>query len=180
MKTQFFKTSLILLSLVFGLTATSCSNDDGDNPGGNTAAAGTVKATVDGQDFQSTDMTTSLTIIDSAGGGKTFSITATDLEGRNLTLQVTEGYVGEGTYEIGGDNIIFVVATWVVIDLNTFQPTTYAAPFEDTTVKGSMTITSDDGSNVQGNFEFVAGDGDGSQGPINTVNVTNGSFNLDY
>jgi len=167
----------MFLFLSFGFT--SCSDDDGDGGGGSTAAAGTLKATVDGQNFESASMTTSATIVE-AGGGKSFAVTATDLEGRNLTLQISFGYEGEGTYEIGGDNTVFVVATWVVIDLNTFQPTTYASPFEDTTVRGSMTITSDDGSNVQGTFEFVAGDGDGSQGPINTVNVTNGSFNLDY
>ena len=53
MKTQFFKTSLIMLGLVFGLMTTSCSDeDDGGGSGGN-AAPGTVKANVDGSNFVS-------------------------------------------------------------------------------------------------------------------------------
>ena len=178
MKTQFLKTSLILLSLVFGLTTMSCSDDDdGDNPGGNTAAAGTVKANVDGFNFESSPMVSSLTL-QNAGGSTTMFITSTDLEGRNLTLQII-GYNGEGNYDIGGANTILVTATWVVVDVNnpTGTPETYISPYDGDAVRGFIDVNSDSGDNMQGTFEFTAADNMGGSG---TINVTNGSFNLDY
>jgi len=178
MKTQFLKTSLILLSLVFGLTTMSCSDDDGDNPGGNTAAAGTVKADVDVYNFESSPMASSLSVADGGGGSTTMFITATDLGGRNLTLQIV-GYNGEGNYDIGGVNSILVTATWIVVDVNnpTGTPETWISPYDGDAVRGFIDVNSDSGDNMQGTFEFSASDGTGGSG---TINVTNGSFNLDY
>ena len=180
MKTQLLKTSLILLGLVFGLTTTSCSDeDDGGGSGGN-AAAGTIKANVDGFNFESEPMATSLTITDD-GAGTTMLITATDFEGRNLTLQITTGYSGEGNYDIGGDNTVFVTATWVEVDVNDpFGPQdSYISPYDDDgdPIKGFIDINSDTGDNIKGTFEFTAAD---NMGGNDIVNVTNGSFNLDY
>jgi len=178
MNSKFLTICAIFFSLI--LTTTSCSSDDDGGGGGgeSQAAAGTLRATVDGANFESTATTTSLTIIDLGQQGKSFFITATDLQGRNLTLQVALGYEGEGSYDIGGTNLVFVNATWVVVDVNDpFNPETYVAPYDDDSVRGEMVITSDDGSNVQGTFEFTAKD---NMGGSTVVNVTNGSFNIDY
>lgn len=163
------------LFLFFAFSTSSCSDDDGDN-GGGTAAAGTVKANVDGSNFESQSMTSSLTLVD-GGGSTTMLITATDLEGRNLTLQVI-GYNGEGSYDIGGNNTILVNATWVEVDVNNpSNVQTYISPYDGDAVRGFIEIDSDSGDNMQGTFEFTAGDNMGGTG---VVDITSGSFNLDY
>ena len=175
MKSNFLFIGAMFLFLAF--TTSSCSDDDGDDPGGNTASAGTVKANVDGFDFESEPMASSLTVQE-AGGSTTMFITATDFEGRNLTLQIT-GYNGEGNYDIGGANIVFVNATWVVIDVNnpTGTPDTWVSPYDGDAVRGFIDVNVDSGDNMQGTFEFSASDGTGAGG---IIDITNGSFNLDY
>ncbi len=173
MKSNFLLIGAFFLFLTFSFT--SCSEDDGDG-GGGTAAAGTVKANVDGFNFESQPMASSLSVV-SGGTGQTMFITATDFEGRNLTLQII-GYNGEGSYDIGGSNTILVNATWVEVDVN--NPTnseTWISPYDGDAVRGFIDVDSDSGSNMTGTFEFTAG---GNAGGGGVINITNGSFNLDY
>ena len=177
MKTQLLKTSLILLGLVFGLIVTSSCSDEDDGGSGGNAASGTVKAKVDGSKFVSEKISSSLTITDSANG-TTMVIVATDSKGRSLTMQIIEGYTGEGNYDIGGDNTIFVIASWVEVDINDpFGPQdSWVSPYDgaDDAV-GFIKINADSGDNIRGTFEFKAADDSGD-----IINVNNGSFNLDY
>ena len=176
MSSKFLTICAIFCSLILTTTTSCSSDDDGGSGGGDPAANGVLKATIDGAGFESTPITSSLTIIETQSG-KSFFITATDLQGRNITLQIALGYEGEGNYEIGGENLAFVNASWIVVDIsNPLNSETYVAPYDDTSVRGEMQISSDDGSNVQGTFNFTAKLQSGSS----VVNVTNGSFNLDY
>jgi hypothetical protein len=176
MKSKFLTICAIFFSLIL-TTTTSCSSDDSDGGGGGgSAAMGTLKATVDGSSFESSEMATSLTVVD-AGGNTTMFITATDLQGRNMTLQII-GYAGEGSYDIGGANTILVNATWVLVDVNNpLASQTFASPYDGDAVRGTITITADSGDNMQGTFEFTAKD---NMGGSTIVNVTNGSFNINY
>lgn len=178
MKKQFFKTSLFLLILIFGLITTSCSDEDDNVGAGGSAALGTVKANVDGYNFVSDPAETSLAIVPNSIGAQMF-ITANDLEGRELRINITAGgYFGEGEYEIGGENFHFVTAFWTVGDVN--DPSNsdgWMAPYNplDDTIVGFLNIESDSGDNLQGTFEFTADRGLGDP-----IDITNGSFNLDY
>ncbi len=171
MKNQLLKTSLILLSVVFSLT--SCSSDD-DGGSGGAAAAGTMKATIDGANYQSSEMLSSANKV-SAGGGSTFTLLGNTNEGKTINLLI-QGYEGVGTYEIGGDNFIGVTASYIEVNVNSpADSQTWQAPFDET-VSGSISVSSDDGQNVQGTFEFT-----GQSSTNNTfIEVTNGSFNMDY
>jgi hypothetical protein len=84
MKNQLLKTSLILLSVVFSLT--SCSSDD-DGGSGGAAAAGTMKATIDGANYQSSEMLSSANKV-SAGGGSTFTLLGNTNEGKTINLLI--------------------------------------------------------------------------------------------
>ncbi len=173
MKTQLFKVSFILLSLVFGLT-TSCSDDDGGS-GGGSSAPGTMSATIDGSNYQSSEMLSSANKVN-AGGSTTLTLLGNSNEGKTITINIL-GYDGTGTYDIGGDNLIAVTASY--IEANVSNPTasqSWSAPYDGDTVRGTISVSSDANDNVQGTFEFTAkNSNDGS-----VVDITDGSFNMDY
>lgn len=175
MKTQLLKTSLILLGLVFGLTTTSCSDDDGG--GTSTAASGTVAAKINGQNYQSDEMLTSANYV---SGGMALTITANNQDGKNLTFNINGFDQTTGTFEIGGDNLIAIVATYTEVDatdISNPQTESWIAPFDDT-VAGEISFSEVTDTKIEGTFEFTAKNNDPSLD--DTVEVTNGSFNLDY
>src|SRR5690554_3171709 len=101
------KQTTYVFAIALALIFTGCSKDD-DGGGGGDAAAGTVKAKVDGSNFTSnSDFTTASTV--NAGGNNVLTIQGTDNSGKGFVF-VMNGVEGTGTYEIGGDNIIAVTA----------------------------------------------------------------------
>ncbi len=160
---------LIALALVF--TATSCSKDDDGGDGGD-AAAGTVKAKVDGANFTSASQTTNATLVNS-GGTSTLSIFGSDLNGKTITLGINGSYDGVGTYNIGGGANVFVNATYS--EASTSGVTAWQAPFDDT-VAGEINISESSDTKVVGTFNFTAKTSDGSSTKV----ITEGSFNVDF
>lgn len=171
MKTQFLKTSLILLSFLFSLV--SCSSDDDGGNGGNTPN-GVVKAKVDGANFQSNPTFSTANRV-TAGPSTTLTLQGTDNSGKGFNF-VINGFEGEGSYEIGGDNLVFVVANYVEANAtNPIDTQTWTAPYDDTTVRGSISFSTATDDNVEGTFEFTSKNpNDGT-----VKNITEGSFNLE-
>ena len=175
MKTQFFKSSLILLSLVFGLLTTACSSDDGSGSGGNTPP-GTMSANIDGNNYQSSEMLSSANKVNNGiDGSEALTLLGNTDEGKTISINILN-YDGVGTYDIGGDNSIAVTASYIEVNIsNPTDSQTWQAPFDET-VSGSISVSSDENNNVQGTFEFTA------QNSIDDSikEITAGSFNMDY
>ena len=175
MKTQLLKTSLILLGLVFGLTATSCTDDDDGGSGGNTPP-GTMSAKIDGNNYQSSEMLSSATKTSNGfGGSETLTLLGNTNEGKTINITILS-FDGTGTYEIGGDSSITVTASYIEVNTsNPSQSQTWQSPFDDT-VSGTIDISSDENDNVQGTFEFTAQNSNDDS----IKEITDGSFNMDY
>jgi hypothetical protein len=174
MKSNFLLIGTMFLFIAFGFT--SCSDDDGGSSG--SASAGTVKATIDGQSYQSDEMLTSANYVES---GLALNITANNMNGQNLTFVVNGFDRSTGTFEIGGDNLIAIVATYTEVDTsNISNPTTesWVAPFDDTSVRGTISFSTVTDTTIEGTFEFTAKNN--AANLDDTIEVTNGSFNLDY
>lgn len=171
MKIQLVKTCLIALTVLFSLT--SCSSDDDGGSSGN-AAAGTISAKVDGANFQSNQMLSTANKV-TAGSSTSLTLQGTDNSGKGFNF-VINGFEGEGSYDIGGDNLVFVVANYVEANVsNPLNTQTWTAPFDDTTVRGSISFSTVTDDNVQGTFQFT------SKNPNDDTlkNITEGSFDLE-
>lgn len=172
MKTM--KTMIMALIAISMITVQSCKSDDDGGDSGN-AGSGTVTANVDGESYQSDALGTSATIVN-AGGGMTLLITSNEFSSsRNITLSISSGFDGEGTYPIGGDNSVFVIGQY--IEANASNPTAtqiWAAPFDESQ-QGEINITSFTDTTIEGTFSFTGRNEDQS-----TRTISNGSFNLEY
>ncbi len=175
MKSNFLLIGTMFLFLTFGFT--SCSDDDDGGSGGN-AANGTVVGTVDGTVVQSESM---LSFANKVTSGPTdaFTLQGTDNSGKGFQFTIN-GYDGVGTYTFGDGNVVQAISVvGNYIEANASDPMnsqTWTAPFDDNSVRGEINFSSDDGSNIQGTFEFEAKNPNDNS----IVNITNGSFNLDY
>lgn len=163
--------AIIAISMI---TVISCKSDDDGGDGG-TASSGTVNATIDGVGYTSDAMGTSAQLI-SAAGIETLTITSNEFStSKNITI-VVNGLDAEGTYQIGGEANISIVASY--IEANASNPADsqiWSAPSSDA-VAGEFSVSSFSDTNIQGTFRFTATNNqDGT-----TVEVTEGSFNLDY
>ena len=106
MNTKFLTICAIFFSLI--LTTTSCSSDD-DGGGGGGVPSGTIKANIDGTSFTS-NVAASGNLV-TVGPSATLTLLGTDTQGKALNF-VINGFDGVGTYDIGGANLIFVVASY--------------------------------------------------------------------
>lgn len=160
---------LIALALIF--TATSCNKDDDGGDGGN-AAAGTVKAKVDGSNFTSNAQTTNATLVN-ASGSSSLSIFGSDLGGKTIQINIIGGYNGEGTYDIGGGANVMVNASYSEGNASGVVEV-WQAPFDDT-VAGEVNISESSATKVVGTFSFS---GKNVNGDNSTKVISEGSFNL--
>ena len=97
--------ALIAISMIM---VQSCKSDDDGGDSGN-VPSGTVTASVDGESYQSDALGTSAMIVN-AGGGMTLLITSNEFSSsRNITLSISTGFDGEGTYAIGGDSSVLLL-----------------------------------------------------------------------
>ena len=172
MKT-FNKTILVLLAVV-AISLTSCKkDDDGDGGGGDGAASGTISAKVEGSgDLTTTQQLTSGQVV-TGGGVSTLVITGSNNNGRNISLTVN-GYDGNGSYDVGGSNSVFVVATYTEVDASNPQNAeSWVAPY-DTSVAGEVNITESSATKIKGTFTFRGkSNQDGS-----FKNITEGTFDV--
>jgi len=160
------------LALVVVLAATtiftSCSSSDGGGGGGGNASLGTIKAKAGSTNFTSM---TQATFAMRQGG--MIIIQGSDASGKAIQLMVTGN--ATGTYEIS-DSGISNIGSYTEVNLNTMSSVTWAAPYENSGVAGSITITELTDTNVKGNFSFMAKNQQGAD----TKNVTNGAFNVNF
>lgn len=178
MKTTFLKLTCILFLAVAGI---ACSSDDDGGAGGGSASNGQVVASIDGQGFESFSNTGGQSggnaIRIDNGNVTSIIVTGIDLEGQSIILTMNSETLAVGSYDLSDANNIAFTASYTRVDTQTFQSTSYLAPFENSGDVGTITIDALTETNIQGTFEFMAA----NQNDANdTVSVTNGSFNLDF
>lgn len=167
-------TVLIGLALVF--TATSCSKDDDGGSGGD-AAAGTIKAKVDGTVVTTLEMVTIATL---TGSNLNIQGNTGGTSSKAFVLQI-QGLDGVGTYPIGGGANIFNVATYTEITVDISNPANtvtnnWQAPFDEMEV-GEIRISELTDTKVVGTFNFT---GKNVNGDNSTKQITEGSFNINF
>lgn len=159
------------------LTITSCSSDD-DGGSSGPAASGTLTAKVDGASYQSLEISSSATIINS-GPAQTLLIIATNSDGNAFSFNIFN-YDGVGTYMIDGDVLTGVnVASYSETEVNLSNPQAsvtelWQAPYDNLSV-GSISISEETDTKVLGTFEFTCKNLNGDN---SIKNITEGSFNL--
>ncbi|RMA57250.1 DUF6252 family protein [Ulvibacter antarcticus] len=171
---KFLNNTILVLLLSTTVLFTSCKKDD-DGGGGGDAGSGTVIAKVNGNSFASMEIASTAS---QSSGGSTTTITlqGSDASGKGIFV-IINGFDGTGSYEFSDSNV-FVTATYV--EANVSNPTnsqTWSAPYENSGVVGEVNISEKTATNIKGTFNFNAKNvnGDGS-----VVNITEGSFNLDF
>lgn len=167
-----FKQLKIFTLLLFSVAMVtfSCKSDDDGGDGGS-AAAGTIQAKVNGSNFQASGQLATAVYV---SAGQTLTIYGTDMSGRNINL-IVNGFDGSpGTYEIGGENLIFVVGTYTEASVSGSQ--SWVAPYEGSGVVGEISISefSSTGS-VKGTFRFR---GRNQNDTSSFKEITDGAFNL--
>lgn len=162
-------TKISILSILFVLA--SCSKDS--DGGSGSAASGTITGKVNGTTVTSTTQLTTATQV-SAGSTSTLIMQGTNNDGKGFQFNIN-GFDGVGSYEFGGDNIVFVNGSYVEGNaLNPLDTQIWSAPYDDTTVRGQITFTNVTSSKVQGTFEFTCKNANDNS----VKEITNGSFNV--
>jgi hypothetical protein len=165
----------LVLTLALAVIFSSCSGDD-DNGGGGSAAAGTIKARVGGANFTSLNMA-SFAMKQAIGSTYMITLQGSDASGKAIQL-ILNGVDGQtGTFQIGTETTISAVASYTELNMsNPMDSQTWAAPYEDSGVVGSITISEITDTNIKGTFNFRGKNQEGSD----TKEVTNGAFNLNF
>lgn len=166
----------LMVIVAISLTFTACKKDeDGGDP--SKAKEGTISAKIDGASFNSEPITSAANLVTSAST-LTIQGNTAGTSSKALVMAIV-GYDGVGTYEIGGDNLIFVNASYTEIEVNMNNPMDsktkiWQAPYEGGDVVGQIQITEQSDNNIKGKFNFKAkSTTDGS-----IKNISDGVFNL--
>lgn len=164
----------IALTLFLSAALVACKSDDEGGIGGD-AASGTVTAKVDGSNYKSDKQGTQARRVESQGN-TTILITSNEFSSsKNITLTISSGFDGIGTYQIGGGPNVFVTGIYTEGNASNPQDSQiWSAPF-DTTVAGEINVSEVSDSSIKGTFNFRAKNDDGS-----FKEVTEGSFNVDF
>ena len=164
---------MILVMTLAAVTFTSCSSDDdsGDDPGtGGGGGAEFLTAIIDGADFAASQSPAVIVGAQSTNG--ILAVQGGDNNGNTINFAI-QNYTGVGTYVTGDD----------ISNSNSIQylqispaPSTWLSSGVTSLVgglnPGTIEITSDDGTTVEGTFSF-----DGYNGSdMTTKVVTQGSF----
>ena len=164
---------LMLFVMIGSLIAlTSCSSDDdngGDNGGGNGDEFLTAK--IDGADFAAAQSPAVIVGAQSTSG--VLAVQGGDNNGNTISMAIPN-YNGVGTYTTG--DVITNTSFIQYLTLNGTTPNTWASGLGSaavgTIMPGTIEITSDDGTTVEGTFTF-----DGyNAADMTTKVVTQGSF----
>ena len=164
-----FRNFMLLIMTVSLITFTGCKSDDDGGDGGN-AANGTIEASVDGAGFTSLNITSIATL---ANGN--LILQGNDADGKGIVITIF-AYDGVGTYDFtGADPLILHTAVYIETDINNpMNSQSWSAPF-DTTMVGSVSISSETDDNIQGTFNFTGQNANDNSQKV----ITDGSFNLD-
>lgn len=167
---------MILVMAFTAITLTSCSNDDDsgeDDPGTPGAGSGVLVAKIDGNNFESMEISSSATV---ANSGQNLIIIASNSSGRAFSLTVI-GFNGPGTYPLGGGANITNSASYTETDVSNPQnPSTeiWQAPYDSSAV-GEIVISDVTDTKVIGTFNFTCKNVGGDQ---SVKTITDGSFDL--
>lgn len=157
--------------LALSTIVTSCSSDGGG--GGSSASAGTMKAKVGSTNWSSLSAATAATK-QVTGSSTTIIVQGSDASGKAMQLMVIANIIAPGTYEISNaSNTTNASYTEVNIN-NPAASQTWAAPYENSGVIGSITFTDITSTNVKGTFTFTGKNESGAD----TKQITNGAFNV--
>ncbi len=160
----------IVLALAVATIFSSCSSSDGGG-GGGTAAAGTIQAKAGSTNFKS--MTQASFAMNQGG---MLIIQGSDATGKAIQLMLV-GVTEAGTYEISNSAGISVIGSYTEANIsNPAASLTWAAPYENSGVAGSVTITEITTTTVKGTFTFTGKNQDGDD----TKQITNGAFNVNF
>ncbi|AWI24564.1 DUF6252 family protein [Flavobacterium pallidum] len=171
MKTLKMISKMSLIAVMF--LALSCSSDS-DGGGGGTASVGTITAKVGGSSFTSMTQGTQVSQI-TAGGTTTITMLGADASGKAISLTL-HGVSATGTYQIGGENLISIIGSYVDTNIQNPQASvTYVAPTEGNAVMGSITVSELTDAKIVGTFNFTGTSDAGA-----TKAITNGAFNLEF
>lgn len=159
-----------LALLIISIFNFSCKSDD-DGGGGGGASAGTISAKVDGSNFESSGQLASASYV---AAGQALTIIGIDMSGRSINL-IVNGFDGSpGTYDIGGDNLVFVVGTYTEGSVGGSQ--SWVAPYAESGVAGEINISEFSASgSVKGTFHFRGRNQDNTS---SFKEITQGAFNL--
>jgi hypothetical protein len=160
---------MLLIMTVSLVTFTSCSSED-DNDGGNDNGDEFLTATIDGNGFSAAQ--SPAVIIGAQSTNGILSVQGGDNTGNTVSMAVMN-YTGVGTY-VTGD----VISNTNFIQYLTISgtPSTWASGLSSaalgTLMPGTIEVTSDDGTTVEGTFSFEGYNG----ADMTTKVVTNGEF----
>lgn len=154
------KVKFSLIAIFACLFAISCSSSDDLGLGGDGSKS--LSAKIDGANFEAAGLTTSAIVTNGVltiQGGKS--------NGETIRITIFN-YKGAGTYKTG-DNI----SNTSGMNYITLTPiATWSSTFN--IGSGTLVVSSDSGSKVQGTFEFNGVNGSASK------NITNGMFSIEY
>ncbi len=152
--------TLLCLSVI--LASCSSSDDSGDGGDGGTGGEEFLTAKVDGSNFAAAQ--TPAVIVGATSGNGLMTFQGGTNEGNTIRGSVFN-YNGEGTYTTG-DNITNVNSLSYITLPNNLWNSTFDIG------SGTITITSDDGTTIEGTFSFEGFNADDSS----TKTITEGSF----
>lgn len=166
----------IVLTMVLSTTLFSCSSDSDSNSGGGNAALGQIVAKVAGTNFASMDIATFATK-QVVVGMTTIIVQGSNASGKAIQLILSGANVTTGTYEISDTANIEAIASYTDVNINNPMDTSvFAAPYDNSGVVGSITITEITDTNIKGNFTFTGKNQDGGD----TKAITDGAFNVNF
>ncbi len=156
------------------VTFTSCSSDD-DNGGGNGGGDEFLTATVDGSNYAAAQSPSVIVGAQSTNG--ILSVQGGTNTGNTISMAISS-YTGVGTYTTGDNITNSNFIQYLTISGTT--PSTWASGLGSaalgTIMAGTIEVTSDDGTTVEGTFSF-----DGyNAGDMTTKVVTNGEFKAKF
>lgn len=153
---------IMLLGALF--TLGSCDKDD-DDP---TTADVYLICKVNGADFSANPLT-----IGGVATNGALRVQGNTSAGESIVMTLNTGYNGEGTYGFG-QNFVFSGSTAIYIPNATNPLESYAAALFGNNA-GEITVTSDDGTYVEGTFQFNCAN---QQNTSQTANITEGEFRM--
>ena len=166
---KLFKQSMLIL--LVSLAVVSCKKDDdgGEDPA---AGTGTLTAKIDGATLTA-DIAVQAQITNSAQGD-VLAISGGTSQSENLQM-IIQNFDGVGTYDLSFINI----GTYSFLpDPSNPDPSTVVIylSMNGTDATGELRVSSFDGNTIEGTFNFT---GYKSDDPTDTVEVTEGQFNLE-
>ena len=164
-----FNQILIIIIALSIVSFTSCSSDDSDS--GDNGGEEFLTATVDGSNFAAAQSPAVIVGAQSANG--VLAVQGGNNDGTTISMAINN-YTGVGTYTTGdavsNTNLI------QYLTLNGTTPSTWASSLASaalgTLMNGTIEITSDDGTTVEGTFTFEGYNAN----DMTTKVITNGEF----